>query len=44
MARDKTNLDIFWLKHKSLADEIIENLEAGLKAFREVTPIISNPR
>lgn len=44
MARDKTNLDIFWLKHKSLADEIIENLEAGLKTFREGTAIISNPR
>ena len=42
MARDKTSLDIFWLKDKSLTDldnlpepdelaeEIIENLEAGL--------------
>lgn len=48
IARDKTNLDIFWLKDKSLADldnlpdpdilanEIIENLEAGLESFREV--------
>ncbi len=48
MARDKTSLDIFWLKDKSLADlenlpdpedlaeEIIENLEAGLNSFREV--------
>lgn len=48
MARDKTSLDIFWLKDKSLADldnlpepdelaeEIIENLEAGLGSFREV--------
>ena len=48
IARDKTNLDIFWLKDKSLADldnlpdpdilanEIIENLEAGLDSFREV--------
>jgi type I restriction enzyme M protein len=47
-ARDKTSLDIFWLKDKSLADldnlpepdelaeEIIENLEAGLNSFREV--------
>ena len=46
--RDKTNLDIFWLKDKSLTDldnlpepddlaeEIIENLEAGLNSFREV--------
>ncbi len=47
-ARNKTSLDIFWLKDKSLtdldnlpepdvlADEIIENLEAGLSSFREV--------
>ena len=45
---DKTSLDIFWLKDKSLTDldnlpephilaeEIIENLEAGLNSFREV--------
>jgi type I restriction enzyme M protein len=49
IARDKTSLDIFWLKDKSLADldnlpepddlaaEIIENLEAGLECFREIT-------
>ena len=48
IARDKTSLDIFWLKEKSLADldnlpepdelalDIIENLEAGLASFREV--------
>ena len=48
LARDKTSLDITWLKDKSLADldnlpdpdelavEIIENLEAGLESFREV--------
>lgn len=48
MARDKTSLDLFWLKDKSLTDlenlpepdelaeEIIENLEAGLNSFREV--------
>jgi len=48
LARDKTSLDIFWLKDKSLTDldnlpepdelaeEIIENLEAGLNSFREV--------
>lgn len=48
IARDKTNLDIFWLKDKSLADldnlpdpdllanEIIENIEAGLESFREI--------
>lgn len=46
LARDKTSLDIFWLKDKSLADldnlpepdelagEIIDNLEAGLESFR----------
>ncbi len=48
IARDKTSLDIFWLKDKSLTDldnlpepdeiaeEIIENLEAGLTSFRQV--------
>lgn len=48
IARDKTSLDIFWLKDKSLADldnlpepdelveEIIDNLEAGLASFREI--------
>ena len=48
IARDKTSLDIFWLKDKSLADldnlpdpedlaaEIIENIEAGLDSFRAV--------
>ena len=47
-ARDKTSLDIFWLKDKSqtdldnlpepddLTEEIIENLEVGLNCFREV--------
>ena len=47
-ARDKTSLDITWLKDKSLADldnlpdpdvlalEIVENLEAGLESFRVV--------
>jgi type I restriction enzyme M protein len=47
-ARDKTGLDVFWLKDKSLTDldnlpepdelaeEIIENLEAGLASFRRV--------
>jgi len=49
IARDKTSLDIFWLKDQSLADldnlpdpedlalEIIENIEAGLNSFREIT-------
>jgi type I restriction enzyme M protein len=48
IARDKTSLDIFWLKDKSLSDldnlpepdelatEIIENLEAGLNSFRAI--------
>ncbi|MGE0772343.1 MAG: type I restriction endonuclease subunit M [Cyclobacteriaceae bacterium] len=48
IARDKTSLDITWLKDKSLADldnlpdpdtlaeEIVENLEAGLESFRRV--------
>jgi type I restriction enzyme M protein len=48
IARDKTSLDISWIKDKSLADldnlpdpdvlagEIIENLEAGLESFREI--------
>lgn len=48
LARDKTSLDIFWLKDKSLADldnlpepddiaaEIIDNVEAGLACFREI--------
>ena len=52
-ARDKTSLDIFWLKDKSLADldnlpepdelalDIIENLEAGLASFREVATALS---
>jgi len=47
-ARDKTNLDIFWLKDESLGDmdnlpdpdvlatEIVENLEAGLESFKEI--------
>lgn len=52
IARDKTSLDIFWLKDESLADldnlpdpdvlanEIIENLEAGLESFREIVGIV----
>lgn len=48
VARDKTSLDITWLKDKSLADldnlpdpdvlaeDIIENLEAGLESFRTI--------
>ena len=53
VARDKTSLDIFWLKDKSLADldnlpepdelvgEIIENLEAGLESFRAVAAALA---
>lgn len=52
IARDKTSLDIFWLKDKSLTDldnlpepevlatEIIENLEAGLNSFREILTVL----
>jgi type I restriction enzyme M protein len=48
ISRDKTSLDLTWLKDKSLADldnlpdpeeiaaDIIENLEAGLESFRAV--------
>ena len=48
VARDKTSLDITWIKDKSLTDldnlpdpdvlagEIIENLEAGIESFKEV--------
>lgn len=48
IARDKTNLDIFWLKDDSLGDmdnlpdpdilalEIVENIEAGLASFKEI--------
>jgi len=51
VARDKTNLDIFWIKDKSLADlenlpdpdvlagEIIEDVEAALERFREIAAI-----
>jgi len=53
ISRDKTSLDITWLKDKSLADldnlpdpddqaaEIIENLEAGLASFREIMVTLS---
>ena len=48
ISRDKTNLDIFWLKDESLGDmdnlpdpnilaqEIVENLESGLESFKEI--------
>ena len=46
--RDKTSMDIFWIKDDSLTDldnlpdpdilaaEIVENIEAGLESFREI--------
>ncbi|HLP60449.1 MAG TPA: N-6 DNA methylase, partial [Candidatus Deferrimicrobium sp.] len=52
LKRDKTSLDITWLKDKSLADldnlpdpdvlaeEIIENLEAGLANFKEIYNVL----
>ena len=54
IARDKTSLDITWLKDKSLADldnlpdpdvlalEIVENLEAGLDSFRAIIAELNN--
>lgn len=56
IARDKTNLDIFWLKDKSLTDlenlpdpdilaaDIIENLEAGLNSFKEIMEVIGDEK
>lgn len=54
MARDKTNLDIFWLKDEALTDldnlpdpdilagEIIDNIEAGLASFREIVGVVGS--
>lgn len=54
ISRDKTSLDITWIKDKSLADldnlpdpdilttEIIENLEAGLENFRKIIDTLNN--
>ena len=53
IARDKTSLDVFWLRDKSLTDldnlpepeelaeAIIENLEAGLSSFSAVLTSLS---
>ena len=53
IARDKTSLDIFWLKDKSLTDldnlpepevlasEIIENLSAALESFKSISQVLS---
>jgi type I restriction enzyme M protein len=52
--RDRLNLDVFWLKDESLEDsadlpapdiiaaEIVENLEAALKQFRDVASALGN--
>lgn len=54
LSRDKTSLDIFWLKDHSLSDldnlpapddlarEIIENLEAGVASFKEILTTIDD--
>ncbi|MDX1937381.1 MAG: class I SAM-dependent DNA methyltransferase [Flavihumibacter sp.] len=54
IARDKTSLDITWIKDKSLADldnlpdpdelatEIIENLEAGLESFKAIIATLNS--
>jgi type I restriction enzyme M protein len=48
LKRDKTSLDIFWIKDKSLADldslpdpdvlaaDIIENLQSAMDSFKEL--------
>jgi type I restriction enzyme M protein len=53
VARDKTNLDIFWLRDESLEDtenlppphilaqEIVEQLEAALQEFRSVEEVLA---
>jgi len=55
LARDKVSLDIFWLRDDSLGDmdnlpepdeiaeEIVENLEAGLEGFRRVLASLEAP-
>lgn len=55
VARDKANLDIFWLKDESLEDsenlpppaelaaEIVESLEAALEEFRAVEEALATP-
>ena len=54
--RDKTSLDIFWIKDKGvtdldnlpdpdiLANEIIENIESGLNSFREIMETIDGAK
>jgi type I restriction enzyme M protein len=55
LARDKVSLDIFWLRDDALGDmdnlpepdeiaeEIVENLEAGLAGFRRVLASLEAP-
>lgn len=55
IARDKTSLDIFWLKDNSLTDldnlpdpdvlamEIVENLAAGLENFKATATTLNQP-
>jgi type I restriction enzyme M protein len=54
VSRDKTSLDIFWIKDRSLSDldnlpdpkdlaaDIVENIEAGLNNFRSVLAALGN--
>lgn len=54
VSRDKTNLDIFWLKDESLGDldnlpdpdviaaEIVENLQSGLASFKTIVDSLNN--
>ncbi len=56
IARDKTSLDITWLKDKSPADldnlpdpdvleeQIVENLEAGLNSFKLIIEGLNRPK
>lgn len=56
ITRDKTSMDIFWIKDKSLTDldnlpdpdilsnEIIENIESGLNAFKEIMETIGGEK
>ncbi len=56
VARDKTSLDIFWIKDKSLTDldalpspdilasEIVDNLQAALNSFNEVAESLNRPK
>ena len=56
IARDKASLDIFWLKDESLsesenlpppdviAQEIVQDLEAALEQFREITSDLAGGR